>query len=125
MQNTKHVTLGSDRSDLRIVIDAPGAALSLSGPLAARTVADVRQALMAALAGGTGDLIVDIGQVVLVDASGLGVLVGAHRLALRGERRLVLRNTPERIERLLAVTHLNRVLTCEPAADRITVAVGA
>jgi len=99
--------------DLVISIDQPGTLLSLSGRLSARTVADVRAALVAAIACGAGDLIVDIEQVELVDASGLGVLVGAHRLALRGERRLVLRNTPERIERLFAVTHLNRVLAFE------------
>ena len=92
------------------------ASLSVAGgPLSARTVADVRAALVAAIAGGTGDLVVDISGVELVDASGLGVLVGAHRLALRSERRLVLRGVPERIERLLAVTHLNRVLTVEAA----------
>jgi anti-anti-sigma factor len=99
--------------DLAISIDKPGSLLSLSGRLSALTVADVRAALVAAIASGQGDLIVDIERVDLVDASGLGVLVGAHRLALRDERRLVLRNTPQRIERLFAITHLNRVLTME------------
>jgi anti-sigma B factor antagonist len=99
--------------DLEVMIEVPGALLSLRGRLSARTVADVRAALVAALAEGDGDLVVDISGVQLVDASGLGVLVGAHRLALRSERRLVLRGVPERIERLLAVTHLNRVLTVE------------
>lgn len=99
--------------DLVISVDAPGQLVSLRGPLAARTVADVRAALVAAIASGTGDLVVDVSEVQLLDASGLGVLVGAHRLALRSERRLVLRAVPERIERLLAVTHLNRVLTVQ------------
>jgi anti-sigma B factor antagonist len=105
---------GPDRADLAISIDTPGNLLSLSGRLSASTVADVRAALVAAIACGTGDLVVDISGVQLVDASGLGVLVGAHRLALRSERRLVLRGVPARIERLLAVTHLNRVMTLEP-----------
>jgi anti-sigma B factor antagonist len=99
--------------DLEISIEVAGSLIALSGRLSARTVADVRSALVEAIACGTGDLIVDIFGVQLVDASGLGVLVGAHRLALRNERRLVLRGVPERIERLLAVTHLNRVLTVE------------
>jgi anti-anti-sigma factor len=99
--------------DLEISIETPGSLLALSGRLSAVTVADVRAALAAAINGGTGDLVVDLQRVDLVDASGLGVLVGAHRLALRGERRLVLRNVPPRIARLLAVTHLNRVLTTE------------
>jgi anti-sigma B factor antagonist len=99
--------------DLVISVDQPGRLLALRGRLSARTVADVRAALVVAIAAGAGDLVVDISGVQLVDASGLGVLVGAHRLALRSERRLVLRGVPERIERLLAVTHLNRVLTVE------------
>jgi anti-sigma B factor antagonist len=103
----------ANRSDLVISLVEPGALLSLRGRLSARTVADVRAALVAAIADGSGDLIVDIAGVQLVDASGLGVLVGAHRLALRSERRLVLRDVPERVERLLALTHLNRVLSVE------------
>ncbi|HTR69292.1 MAG TPA: STAS domain-containing protein [Mycobacteriales bacterium] len=102
-------------SELQISIEVPGQLVSLSGRLSARTVADVRSALTTAIEDGEGDLIVDIAQVDLVDASGLGVLVGAHRLALRSERRLVIRSAPQRVERLLAVTHLNRVLAIEPA----------
>jgi anti-sigma B factor antagonist len=104
------------RPELAIAVMEPGRLLSVGGPLSARTVADVRAALVAAIAGGKGDLVVDISGVELVDASGLGVMVGAHRLAMRSERRLVLRAVPQRIERLLAVTHLNRVLTVEAPA---------
>jgi anti-anti-sigma factor len=98
---------------LQISIDAPGAVLSLNGRLSAATVSEVRAALVDAIAVGCGDLVVDLTGVELVDASGLGVLVGAHRLALRGDRRLVLRGVPPRVERLLAITHLNRVLAQE------------
>jgi anti-sigma B factor antagonist len=114
----QHSPLGGSTSgsDLVISIETPGTLLCLTGRLSALTVADVRAALVEAIACGTGDLVVDIAGVQLVDASGLGVLVGAHRLALRNERRLVLRGVPARIERLLAVTHLNRVMTLEPTA---------
>lgn len=100
-------------ADFAITVETPGRVVALSGRLSALTVAEVRATLVDAIGRGTDDLIVDISAVELVDASGLGVLVGAHRLALRSERRLVLRNVPQRIERLLAVTHLNRVLTVE------------
>jgi anti-sigma B factor antagonist len=99
--------------ELAISLDEPGQLISLAGRLSAATVADVRAALSAAIGCGAGDLVVDIERVDLVDASGLGVLVGAHRLALRSERRLVLRNVPKRVERLLAITHLNRVLSTQ------------
>jgi anti-sigma B factor antagonist len=98
-----------------ISIDAPGALVSVSGRLAASTVAELRTVLLAAAECGSGDLVVDLADVEIVDASGLGVLVGAHRLAARRERRLVLRNVPQRIERLLVATRLNRVLTVEPS----------
>ncbi|MBV9484931.1 MAG: STAS domain-containing protein, partial [Frankiaceae bacterium] len=77
-------------TELTISIEIPGGTICLSGRLAASTVAEVRAALVAAIGAGTGDLVVDIAEVDLVDASGLGVLVGAHRLAMREERRLVL-----------------------------------
>jgi anti-sigma B factor antagonist len=112
----RHKPQGPDphSTDLQIIVERPGSVLSVSGRLSAVTVADVRAALVEAIGCGTGDLVVDLTDVLLVDASGLGVIVAAHRLAMRKERRLVLRGVPARIERLLAVTHLNRVLTLEP-----------
>lgn len=107
--------------EIVISLDAPGCLLAIRGRLCAATVADVRAALIAAIAAGRGDLVVDIEEVEIADASGLGVLVSAHRLALRSDRRVVLRNVPSRVERLLAVTHLNRVLAVDlasPVADR-------
>lgn len=100
--------------DLQISVLVPGSVVSLRGRLSARTVADVRVALVEAIGDGIDDLVVDLADVQLVDGSGLGVLVAAHRLALRSDRRLVLRAVPPRVERLLAATHLNRVMTVEP-----------
>lgn len=100
-----------------ISIDDPGSLVSVSGRLSAATVADLRAVLVAAAENGSGDLVLDLGGVQIIDASGLGVLVGAHRLAERRERRLVLRNVPERVERLLVATRLNRILAVEPAED--------
>ena len=101
---------------IAVEVETPGTVISLTGRLAAATVAEVRAQLVAALEAGDGDLLVDLEGVELVDASGLGVLVGAHRLATRMERRLVLRSVPPRIERLLAATHLNRVLAFDETA---------
>jgi anti-sigma B factor antagonist len=95
---------------MEITVLRPGALLALSGRLGATTVADVRNSLAHAIEQGTGDLVVDLHGVELVDATGLGVLVGAHRRADRASRRLVVRNVPERIDRLLVATRLHRVL---------------
>ena len=97
--------------DIRVV--QPGASVVLSGRLGAATVADVRGALSAACDEGAGDLYVDLRGVELVDATGLGVLIGTHRRADRAGRRLVLTGVPERIERLLLATRLHRVLCVE------------
>lgn len=98
-----------------ISIDDPGSLVSVEGRLSAATVAELRAVLVTAADKGSGDLVLDLGGIEIIDASGLGVLVGAHRLAERRDRRLVLRNVPERIERLLAATRLNRILAVEPA----------
>ena len=107
---------------MRITIDEPGCAVTISGRLSAATVADVRAALTAAVDTGVGDLVVDLADVELVDATGLGVLVGTHRRALRQGRRLVLRDVPDRITRLFTVTRLHRVLAIEqPVAHPLAV----
>lgn len=103
---------------MQITVDDPPGGLSLSGRLSASTVGGVRDALADALADGTGDVVVDMSGVELIDATGLGVLVGAHRRAQHVDRRLVLRALPERIDRLLIATRLHRVLTIE---ERIAV----
>jgi len=95
----------------------PGCHLSVSGRLGAATVADVRLALADAIDGGVGDLVVDLTGVELVDATGLGVLVGAHRRADRIGRRLVLRSVPARMERLLLATRLHRVLIVDRSGE--------
>ena len=101
-------------STVRVDVVVPGAQLRLAGRLSAATVADVRLALREAVDGGIDDLLIDIGEIELVDATGLGMLVATHRRALRAGRRMVLADVPVRIERLLIVTRLNRVLHCLP-----------
>jgi anti-anti-sigma factor len=88
----------------------PGHVLALSGRLDVTSAADARLALAAALDDGDGDLVLDLAAVDAVDPTGLGVLVGAHRQAGRRGRTLVLRDSPEALERLLRRTRLDRVL---------------
>jgi len=98
---------------MEIRVLRPGCSLALLGRLGSATVGDVRTALGDAIEAGIEDLLLDLGGVELVDATGLGVLVGAHRRAERAGRRLVLRNVPERIDRLMLATRLHRVLTID------------
>jgi anti-anti-sigma factor len=98
---------------MEIHVLRPGCSLAITGRLGSATVGDVRAALAEAIEAGVDDLHVDLSGVELVDATGLGVLVGGQRRADRAGRRLVLRNVPERIDRLILATRLHRVLTVE------------
>ena len=89
---------------------SPGQLLVLSGRLDVAAAADARLAIGAAVEGGVGDLVLDLVGCDGVDATGLGVLVGAHRQAGRAGRTLVLRDAPPALTRLLRRTRLDRVL---------------
>jgi len=88
----------------------PGAAVVVVGRLDVGSVGRVRDALHAAIAQGAGDLVIHLDGVEVVDAAGLGVLVGAHRRARLAGRRVVLVGVPSRLERLIRHTRLHRVL---------------
>jgi len=99
-----------------------GAHVALSGRLGSASVGDARVVLSAAIDAGVEDLLLDLGGVELVDATGLGLLVGMHRRAERLGRRLVITNVPERMERLILATRLHRVLIIDRAPGTITAA---
>jgi anti-sigma B factor antagonist len=102
------------------VIERQPNEITLVGRLDARAAGPVRDALHAALSAGSGPLVVDITGVELLDATGLGVLVGAHRRARLDGRELVLRGASARVARLLKVTRLDRVITLAPALTAVS-----
>lgn len=93
-----------------------GRIVSMTGRLDVHAAADVRLALADAVASGEGDLVIDLASLETVDATGLGVLVGAHRRAGRAGRTLVLRDVPAPVGRILFLTRLDRVLRCSRSA---------
>jgi len=100
---------------MEAVTEIDGQLLRLRGRLDVSGTEIARDSLDAALRSGSGALVVDLADVELLDAAGLGVLVGAHRRADRAGRRLVLRAVPPRLSRILLLTRLDRVLAIEPA----------
>ena len=88
----------------------PGAELAVRGRVDVASVSRVRETLQRAVDAGTGDLLVHLDQAEVMDAVGLGVLVGADRRARLANRRLVLVGVPLRLERLIRHTRLHRVL---------------
>ena len=94
--------------------------IALTGRLDVSAAAEVRAVLHEALDIGTGDLVVDLSGVEVVDATGLGVLLGADRRAKLVGRRIVLRDAAPRVRRILRVTRLHRVLTLDtPVAQAV------
>ncbi|GAA2603286.1 STAS domain-containing protein [Streptomyces axinellae] len=92
------------------------AELVVGGRLDVRSAADARTVLHAAVDSGDGDLVLDLAELDSWDATGLGVIMGAHRRAGRCGRRLVLREVPPQMQRLLMATRLHRILAIETAA---------
>jgi anti-sigma B factor antagonist len=101
--------------ELQIEVVRSGTEVVLSGRLDARSAAVARALLHSVVEQGEGDLLLHVGKLEIWDASGLGVLVGAHRKARRTGRRLVLTEVLPRQLRLLRATRLHRLLTVEPA----------
>ena len=99
-----------------------GQTVALAGRLDASATAYVRAELHDAIDVGTGDLVIDLSGVELLDAAGLGVLVGAFRRGSRCGRSVVLSNPPARISRLLYATKLDRVLRVEQRGSASVVA---
>lgn len=97
------------------VLTEPGRQVVLRGRLDGSTVTDIRPVLHGAVDAGSGDLLLDLSGVDLLDSAGLGMLVGTHRRAAFAGRRLVLCDVPPRLTRLLLRTRLHRVLHVRPA----------
>lgn len=91
-------------------VDPTPSGVRLAGFLDVRGVAEARAALAQRMEVGDGDVVVDVTDLVALDATGLALLVAAHRRAMVQGRRLVLDGVRPPLARLLAVTRLNRVL---------------
>jgi anti-sigma B factor antagonist len=83
--------------------------IKVGAHLDVRNVAHIRTELNAALESRRGDVVVDMRDVVMIDAAGLGMLTAAHLRAERAGRHMILRYVSDDVRRVFAVTHLNRV----------------
>lgn len=101
---------------MRATTVRPGRLVELAGRLDGTGAATARDALHRALADGEDELVIDLRGLELIDATGLGVLVGSHRRAGLIGRRLVLRDPPARVVRILMLTRLDRILVLERTA---------
>lgn len=87
-----------------------GGLVTLSGRLDVHVAADVRNALIEAMHQGQGELVLCLTNLEAVDATGLGVLVAAHRRAQRAGRTLVLEDVQAGVARMLKMSRLDKIL---------------
>ncbi|NMM23018.1 MAG: STAS domain-containing protein [Phycicoccus sp.] len=107
-------------SPVRVAEIRVGQEVAVSGRLDVNTVAAVRLGLQSIMDRGVGDLLLHLADAEVHDATGLGVIVGAHHRAHGAGRRLVLVDVSPRLDRLLRATRLHRVLTRGPGEDPTT-----
>jgi anti-anti-sigma factor len=85
-----------------------------------RTVGSARDLIYSVIEESGGDIVLDMTSLESIDAAGLGMLTAAHLRCERAGHRLVLRNCPREIRRVLAVTRLNRILHVDRAHVRLS-----
>lgn len=95
---------------VELSIDSAGREATIRGQLGVRTVPELRAQLQRILTAGEGDFVLHLRDAEVADATGLGVLVGLHHRARRQNRRLVIAEASERLERLMRITRLHLVL---------------
>jgi anti-anti-sigma factor len=107
---------GAEGDAMRTTTVVVGQLVQLCGRLDGAGSGPARDALHAALTAGSGRLVVDLAGVDLLDATGLGVLMGTHRRARLAGRQLVLRDASPRVARILRLTRVDRIIETERAA---------
>ena len=97
---------------MSLAITVNGSRVELSGAVDVQSAPSLHAELVELInAAGPGThLRLDLAAVSIVDSGGLSVLLGAHKLAVSREVRLMLAELPRHVERTLSVTGLDEVL---------------
>jgi anti-anti-sigma factor len=97
---------------MSLAITVHGSHMSIEGAVDMATSPSLREELTDLInaVGPGGEVCLDLGDVSLLDSSGLSVLLGAHRLASALKARLLLAGLPRHVERMLSITGLDAVL---------------
>jgi anti-sigma B factor antagonist len=97
---------------MSLAISVHGSHVELSGAVDVTTSPSLRLELTQMInAAAPGiEVRLDLGEVSLLDSSGLSVLLAAHRLATTREVRLLLAALPRHVARTMSITGLNEVL---------------
>jgi anti-sigma B factor antagonist len=102
----------SEDERMSLAITVNGSHVRLGGAVDMTTAPSLRDELTdlinAAVPG--GEVRLELGEVSLLDSSGLSALLGAHKLASALDVRLLLAGLPRHVERMLSITGLDAVL---------------
>lgn len=92
------------------IITQEGAQATFTPPkdLTASTVPDLREAIKQLVAGGTRTLTIDLSNVLIVDSSGIGLLVAVHNSLSRLEGKLLVTNTSPNLMDLFRAFRLDK-----------------
>jgi anti-sigma B factor antagonist len=88
-----------------------------SGRLDRLVATELSERLATVIAGGMPRLVVDLAQVVFVDSSGLGALIGSLKAARRAGGDLRVARASDRVRDLFAQTGLDRIVRIYPSVD--------
>ncbi|MFI7676144.1 STAS domain-containing protein [Actinophytocola sp. NPDC049390] len=97
---------------MSLAITVHGSNVRLAGAVDVQTAPALRSELTELInAAGPGtELSVDLGEVSVLDSTGLSTLVRAHRLAAAKDARLTLTGLPDHVARMLNITGLDLLL---------------
>lgn len=87
--------------------------VSIVGELDVASSPDLERELLAVLSSGSKNLVVDTSEVAFIDASGIGVLISAARLARERGGQLALRHPSEATCRVVDLVGLDGALAVE------------
>jgi anti-sigma B factor antagonist len=91
--------------------------VSVTGEIDVHSGPNLREHLLAALAKGQLDLVVDLSGVSFLDSSGLGVLVTAHKRARAAGGALRLASCRPAVATIFQITALDRAFAIHPSVD--------
>lgn len=78
---------------------------------------DFQNAVNEAAAGDYSKILIDLSQVQIMNSSGLGMLVAAHTSTKKFEKDIVFCNLSDKVNSLIEMTHLNKVLNISSDID--------
>lgn len=93
-----------------------GASLVVAGQIDGRCTADLRDAIHERLDADLGDLVLDLGAVESADLAALRVIAVTSREAALHGQRILLRDAPPLVRRLLHLSRLRGLVTYESSA---------